>query len=325
MSTLSVVKPGLHTTIQDLGRWGLQSRGVPVAGPMDPYSHRLANALVGNSVEAATLEITLVGPELEFDDDRMVAVAGGEFDVTINGEMVPSNATPFPIRSGSRLAFGSRKFGSRAYIAVSGGIESPPVFGSRSTHVPSKMGGIEGRALVAGDRLPLGDPSRVRLKPVAFRRTLTDRLELTSRQDGKTCLRGRVRVLPGPQRDRFAAEALNLLQSAPYSVTSESNRMGYRLDGPRLPQIGTTEMISEATPVGSLQVPSSGQPILLMADRQTTGGYPKLATAISADIGIAGQLGPGDLLSFEIVTDREALDALVAKERALMAVEAGER
>src|SRR5437868_380133 len=147
------------TTVQDAGRWGFQSQGVPVAGPMDPVSHRLANALAGNDRDAALLEVTLLGPELVFEDERVVAVAGADFALTLDGRPVPPLA-PFPVAAGSHLRFGARRVGARAYVAISGGIMVPPTLGSRATHLVSAMGGVGGRALVAGDRLPLGVRSR---------------------------------------------------------------------------------------------------------------------------------------------------------------------
>jgi antagonist of KipI len=303
------------TTIQDRGRWGLQSRGVPVAGPMDPCSHRAANALVGNDDEAATLEVTLLGPELEFEDERVVAVAGAQFELTVDGRSVPASTT-FVVGPGARLRFGRRILGSRAYVAIAGGIMVPPTLGSRATHLISGMGGLEGRALKAGDRLPLGDlstapgltPSRVRPGRAVP--------AVTALPQGSA----RIRVLPGPQVDCFAADALETLQSAPYAVGAKSDRMGFRLEGPRLAHARGADIISDATPLGVLQVPASGQPILLMADRQTAGGYPKLATVISADIGVAGQLGPGDTLLFAVCSLRDAMAALIAQERAVMAL-----
>ena len=311
VGTLRVIKPGMLTTIQDAGRWGYQARGVPVAGPMDPVSHRLANALVGNFPDAAALEITLLGPELEFEDERLVAVTGAEFDMTLDGKAVRSNA-PFVAAAGSHLRFGERRRGARAYLAVSSGIAVPPMLGSRSTHLVSAMGGAAGRALAAGDRLPLGDPRRAEgavLAPQSAAVTLPDR-------------HARLRVLPGPQRDYFSDDALEVLQSAPYTIGHNSDRMGYRLEGPRLTHTRGADIISDATPLGVLQVPGSGQPILLMADRQTTGGYPKIATVISADIAVAGQLGPSDTITFAVCTPAEAMAALIAQERTLMAVEA---
>jgi antagonist of KipI len=305
-----VIKPGMLTTVQDAGRWGYQSRGVPVAGPMDPVSHRLANALVGNDPAAALLEVTLIGPELEFEDERLVAVAGADYDLSLDDRQVPSHA-PFTVSAGSRLRFGARRLGARAYLAVSGGINVPPMLGSRSTHLVSAMGGVGGRALIAGDRLPLGDsslPQGTVLAPQEPIVALPDRHAI-------------VRVLPGPQADYFTPDALDLLQSAPYLVGHNSDRMGFRLQGPRLTHARGADTISDATPLGVLQIPASGQPILLMADRQTTGGYPKLATVISADMAIAGQLAPNDTVAFVICTRAEALKALIAQERALMALE----
>jgi antagonist of KipI len=309
---IRVIKAGILTTIQDRGRWGFQSRGVPVAGPMDPVSHRLANALVGNDRDAAALEITLLGPELEFESERVVAVTGAEFALTIDDRpAAPSGA--FVVAAGTRLRFGSRRRGTRAYLAVSGGIAVPAVLGSRATHVISAMGGVNGRPLRAGDRLPLGDSKR------GWRTVAPPDEPLVDLPDGHA----RIRVLPGPQQEYFTADALDVLQSAPYRVGQNSDRMGFRLDGPRLTHIRGIDIISDATPLGTLQVPASGQPIVLMADRQTTGGYPKIATMVTADMAVAGQLGPGDTMAFEVCSPREAMAALIAQERWLLRLEAG--
>jgi len=307
---IRVIKPGMLTTVQDLGRWGLQSRGVPVAGPMDPCSHRIANALVGNTRDAAALEVTLLGPELEFDDERVVAIAGAEFDVRIDRTSVPTRA-PFVAAAGARLTFGARRRGTRAYLAVAGGIATPPVLGSRATHVISATGGLEGRALRAGDVVPLAAAPRAQGAgaPVAPIVPLPDRQAV-------------VRVMEGPQRDYFSADALDVLQSAEYTIGQDSDRMGFRLHGPPLSHSRGPDIISDATPLGVLQVPASGQPILLMADRQTTGGYPKIATVITADLAVAGQLGPGDAIRFAVCSAQHALAALIAQERALMPLEA---
>jgi allophanate hydrolase subunit 2 len=161
---VTVLKAGLLTTVQDAGRWGFQARGVPVAGPMDPVAHRVANALVGNAREAALLEVTLLGPELEFDDERLVAVTGADFELMLDGRPAPAYG-PFTVSAGPRLRFGARRIGARAYLAISGGIDVAPTLGSRATHLVSAMGGVNGRALVAGDRLPLG------LRPLAGLKT----------------------------------------------------------------------------------------------------------------------------------------------------------
>lgn len=305
-----VVKPGMLTTVQDAGRWGHQAQGVPVAGPMDPVSFRLANAIAGNLSTDAQLEVTLLGPELLFDDERAIAICGAEFDVTIDGWDVPMNARAV-VPAGGRLRFGRRQRGTRAYVAVEGGIALPQILGSRSTHVISGMGGYQGRALRAGDSVPLGrkGPSR---------RTATPPLLPVVPLPGS---HARVRVLAGPQQDLFARDALDVLRSGPYVIAHNSDRMGFRLEGPRLSHAGSADIISDATPLGVLQVPASGQPILLMADRQTTGGYPKLATVITADLPVAGQLAPGDTISFDVCTPREAIAALIAQEQALLRAE----
>lgn len=311
METLLVVRPGLLTTVQDRGRWGYQDRGVPVAGPMDPVAHRTANALAGNPPEAAALEITLIGPELVCSDDRVMAVAGAAFDVSVGGRRVPPRGV-FEAPRGATVAFGRRLGGARAYLAVSGGLDVPIVLGSRATHVMTRMGGLDGRPLRAGDDVPLGRPLECAgPPPPAAGGPSTDAAGLPPV----------VRVLPGPQEERFVADALGALQSGPYRLTPESDRTGYRLEGPTLAHSRRADVISDATPVGSLQVPSSGRPILLMADRQTAGGYPKIATVIAADLPVAGQLAPGDTVRFRVCSPREALSALIAQERTLMALE----
>lgn len=310
MGFLHVIKPGMLSTIQDRGRWGLQARGVPVAGPMDPVSHRLANAIVGNDPAAATLEVTLLGPEIVFDDDRAIAVTGAEFSLTAGDRSIPMH-TRVLVPAHLPLRFGARQRGARAYLAVAGGIAVTPTLGSRATHLISAMGGLDGRPLRAGDRLPLGEQRHARRTPPVPP-------ALTAMPPGEA----RIRVLPGPQDDYFVPSALDALQSAPYVVGPQSDRMGYRLEGPRLEHARGADIISDATPLGVLQVPASGQPILLMADRQTAGGYPKIATVITADMHPAGQLAPGDRIRFAVCSPREALAALIAQERALMSIEA---
>lgn len=307
MAHVTVLRPGLLSTVQDLGRWGWQAFGVSVSGPMDPRAHRMANALVGNPPDAATLEITLVGPELVFDESRTVAVCGADFVVTV-GHHLAAHGSSFCVPAGGHLRFGPRSRGARAYVAIEGGLALPPVFGSRATHLPSRMGGLDGRALAAGDRLPLGPPCEHR-GPARQGPTL----EMPKGH-------ARLRFLPDDTLDGFGRDAAAQLQSARYMVRPESDRMGYRLDGPVIHTTERGTMLSRPSPVGSIQVPHDGQPILLMADRQTTGGYPTLGTVITADVGLAGQLGPGDTVAFAACTPQEALAALIAQERGFMAV-----
>lgn len=310
---MTVLRPGLFTTVQDRGRWGFQSLGVPVAGAMDPVSFRLANALVGNPSSQAALEVTLDGPELEFHDDRIVAVCGAEFSLRLDDRAVVGGA-PIRIEAGSRLRLADRVRGARAYVAVSGGIDVPEVLGSRSTHPATHMGGLHGGPLRSGDVLPLGVP-RERHARRAGAVMSTDLIRLPSMEP---C---RLRVLPGPDLDRFDPEAWSRLTSSLYVVTGESDRMGYRLKGPAVPVLAEGFLLSEATVHGALQVPADGQPILLAADRHTTGGYPKLAVVITADLGLVGQLAPGDRISFVLCARAEAAHALLARERGLMPFE----
>ncbi len=258
------------------------------------------------AVDAATLEATVIGPTLEFDDDRTVAVTGGQFDVSLDARPV-SNGHAFSVRRGSRLTVGRRGSGARAYVAVSGGIAVAPVLGSRATHVMTRMGGLDGRPLRAGDLLPLGASRE--------RRNTGDRFASRARDSG------RLRILPGVHRQLFSDQAYRALQSGSYEVSQDSNRVGYRLEGTAIPHEPRADMISEATPMGAIQVPGSGLPILLMADRQTTGGYPQIATVIAADLPVAGQLGLGDPVSFVECLPGEAIAALVAREQSLLHLE----
>jgi len=294
--SVTVLKPGLLTTIQDEGRWGHQDRGVPVGGPMDWRSFHLANALVGNSRDAALLEATLLGPELRLEQTTHVALAGADLGAAIDGTALPVNFTQV-CKAGSVLRFGERRSGARTYIAFDGGIDVPPVLGSRATHVVSGLGGIDGRALKAGDVLALHESHETSRKP---------RVALRMPKGG-----ARLRVVRGPQDDCFDDPAFQVLQRTRFTISPQSDRMGYRLVGsertrPTLAESGTRPtvgrrpgpsgpgtMISDATFIGGLQIPPSGDPILLMADRQTTGGYPQMATVITADLPLAGQLAPG--------------------------------
>jgi antagonist of KipI len=330
---------------------------------MDAVAHRLANVIVGNARDAATLEATLLGPELRMEQDTWIAVSGADLHATVDGSAVPIHAA-VRCQAGSVLRFGDRHSGARAYVAFDGGIAVPPVLGSRATHVLSGMGGIDGRAVRAGDRIPLGTPpppsagahlAPHRASPGSPPRTLARwgggvrggdlatvrpyigtglgastgpvptgpvavvRADLQVRpreSDG-----ARLRVLPGPQADAFDASAFDMLQRTRYTIAPQSDRMGYRLIGGTTPPrtIGG-DMISDATFAGGLQVPPSGDPILLMADRQATGGYPQLAVVISADLPRAAQLAPGAWVEFEVCTRSEAISALIAQEGKLLAV-----
>lgn len=316
MAGLVIVKPGMLTTVQDEGRAGLQDIGVPVAGPMDLLSHRAANRAVGNDRHAAALEITLIGPLIAFEEEAVVAVAGADFALTLDGAPVPMWG-PIEVRAGARLAFGARARGARAYLAVAGGIAVPAVLGSRATSLVARMGPLGGRALAAGDRLPLAPerPRRIAQLPGSAAAITTSTAKARTAAP-VTLLDGgaRLRVMWGPQDHLFTEGARAALTAGRYVVTPQSNRMGYRLEGPSLAHRASADILSDATPNGTLQVPGSGQPILLMADRGTSGGYPKIATVITADLPLAGQLAPGDWVAFAACERLEALAALRAQE-----------
>jgi len=308
---LRVVKPGLFTTVQDLGRFGYQRFGMSVGGAMDRLAFRLANRLVGNPDQAAALEITVRGPELVFDHEAVIALAGADLSPSLDGTLLP-NWTAIKVGQGSTLSFGERRSGARTYLGLAGGIDVPLLLGSRSTHTRSRTGGLAGRALVTGDELRGGTPSPSAWQNVGRSVSTSARPPYSA---GPT-----LRVVLGPQADRFVPEAVERLTAGSYRLSPQSDRMGYRLVGAPLVHAGTAEMISDATPCGSVQVPTSRQPILLMADCQTTGGYPKLAVVISADLPLAAQLVPGDTITFSLVTLPEAQAALRAQRDGLEAI-----
>jgi antagonist of KipI len=303
-----VVKAGWLTTVQDLGRYGYQQYGVPVAGAMDCFAATVANRLVGNPDQAAVLELTLKGPELQFERKTVIAITGADLSPTIDSGGVPLWES-IVVSRGSRLSFCGRRAGARAYLAIAGSLDLPLVLGSRSTHCSSKTGGLEGRPLKPGDILCGGQPVE------SLDRLIGKRLPpwlLPCYGQSPT-----LRIVPGPQRGCFPDASLAILTGSSYTVAGESDRMGYRLTGPRIARNGSTQFISDCTAMGALQVPPDAQPILLMADRQTTGGYPKIAVVISADLPLAAQLAPGDTIRFTMCTVSEA-QAMLRQRRALL-------
>jgi len=298
---IHVLRPGLFTTIQDLGRDGYRRFGVSVSGAMDRWALVVGNRLLGNPDEAAGLEITVQGPELLFEQALPLVITGADLSPTGNGLPLPL-WTVVAMPAGSRLQFGLRRQGTRAYLTVAGGIDGPLILGSRSTHVRSGMGGHAGRALRKWDRLPVG-PERTAGTHYVGR-------ALPESHRPRYSASPTLRVVPGPQADRFTEDALSALCRNPYVLASESDRMGYRLRGLELEHRIAADIISDAVTFGTIQVPPDRQPILLMADCQTTGGYAKLATMVAADRSPAAQLAPGDRLSFIVITPDNAVDLL---------------
>ena len=296
MSALAVERPGLLTTVQDGGRWGTQHLGVPVSGWMDDWSARLANRLCGNADGDAVLEVTWLGPTLRADGAMSMAITGAVFDVTVGGFRM---RTPLAcdVADGALIEFGERQCGTRAYLAVSGGVAVEPVLGSRATDIRSGLGGLHGRRLQKGDVLPVG-ASAHRIGGV--------RTVAPSTWVG---LEPQLRVLRASAESPTADEQFNQLCEAQFRLAAASDRTGYRLMADRpLPDAPAT-LISQPVVTGAVQLPPGGTPLLLMADRQTTGGYAVAAVVIAADLPLAGQLGPGDGCRF---TPCEWLDAVAA-------------
>lgn len=303
-----VVKPGWFTTVQDAGRYGYQQYGVSISGAMDKRSCILANRLVGNRDDAATLELTLQGPELLFENESVIALCGADLHPFVDGRAIPL-WTSIVVLAGSRLTFGTRRTGARSYLAIAGGIDVPMVMGSRSTHVASQTGGLKGRVVAQGDIL-------ISRQPIPSPRDMTVRLVPEALRPSYLAV-ATLRILHGPQQLSLSDQALEVLTTNPYRLTSQSDRMGYRLEGTKLTYTERREWISDGTAMGALQVPSDEQPILLMADCQTTGGYPKIAVVISVDLHLAGQLLPGDTVNFRMTTLAAAQAALKADWHAL--------
>ncbi len=295
---LEVLDGGLLTTVQDLGRYGYERLGVPVAGAMDPFALQAANILVGNRPGEAALEITLVGPTLRATESCLIAITGADLSPRLNGQEMPMWMAVF-VRKGWLIEFGERKSGCRAYLAVAGGIDVPPIMGSKSTYLRGGFGGFEGRALKEGDLIPIGRPA-YHLPSLAGNEFPADRIPEYS-DAPEVC------VILGPQDDHFTEEGIATFLSSEYKVSPASDRMGYRLQGPEIAHKGPTGIISDGIALGSVQVPADRQPIVMMADRQTTGGYPKIATVISADIPLLAQCVPGaSTVTFKAITVEEA-------------------
>ncbi|MFF2752753.1 biotin-dependent carboxyltransferase family protein [Psychrobacillus sp. NPDC058041] len=312
--SVRVLNSGLLTTIQDIGRFGSQKYGVIVSGAMDIYSLRLANLLVGNRENEAALEITLYGATLQFDEDTVVAITGGDFLTTIDGIIVPI-WRPVLIKKKSILKFNSAIKGCRAYVAIAGGVNIPEIMGSKSTYLRAKLGGFDGRALQKGDILPIGDRNKLNNEIKKYIETNTiswsiNLNELISFKSDQT-----IRVLKGTEFDRFDKESQKTFFEHPYSVTLQSDRMGYRLEGTPISLSNNFDLISEGVTFGTIQIPPNGQPIILMADRQTTGGYPKIGQVITADLPSLAQLQPRAIIRFKEITLEEAENILFQNEQ----------
>ncbi len=294
MSSIDVMNGGILTTIQDSGRYGYQELGIPTSGVMDDYNYRLANILVGNNLDEAVLEMTYFGPTLKFNEDLTLAITGSDMNPKINGAAAPMFET-IKVKAGDTLQFGKVNEGVRGYIAFGGSIDVPLVNGSKSTHIKTKMGGMSGRALKAKDTLDIK-----KSKEKTMRRIPEKYLPKFNHCNV-------LRVVLGPQDDYFTEKGIHdLCKSGGYQVTKDFDRMGIRLKGTAIEHKETADIISDGTNFGSIQVPANGQPIILVADRQTTGGYTKIANVITPDLPKLAQVSFLDKILFQEVTIEEA-------------------
>lgn len=294
MPSMKVVKAGLCTTIQDIGRIGYQQYGVPVSGVMDEFAFRVANFLVGTDENNAVLEIPYLGPTLEFDFDITIAITGANLSPKINGQDIAMWKS-VNIRKGDVLTFSTIRSGVRAYLAFSAEIDVPFVNGSKSTLLKSRLGGFEGRQLKIGDILNFKNPKLVAKRKILASKYIPEYLKNEE-----------IRVVLGPQDDYFTEKGINTFLNSEYEVTKEADRMGMRLEGEAIEHKNKADIISDAAVFGSIQVPGNGKPIILLADRQTTGGYTKIATVIKAELPKLAQMTTGNKIKFRKLTVEEA-------------------
>ena len=306
---IAVLRPGLLTTVQDAGRPGHRASGMPVAGAMDRLALAAANLLAGNAPGAAALELTLAGGTLRFEAAAFAALAGADMRATLDGRPVPGGSS-FDVPAGGVLACGTAASGMRAYLAVHGGIDVPLALGSRSTYARAGVGGLEGRALRAGDRLPVGTPPGA---PPELASLAPGEWPGIHPPGGEVELR----MIPGPQDDLVHPEGMETLLSTRWTVTALSDRMGYRLDGPPVRLLAGADIVTDALVPGAVQVSNDGRPIVIMVDGQTAGGYVKPGVAIGPDLWRLAQARPGDGVRFRRCGMEEALAAL-AEERAMV-------
>jgi antagonist of KipI len=323
---LEVLQPGLFTTVQDGGRSGYRKYGVGGSGAMDAVSYQVANILVQNPLGAAALEVTLVGPTLRCTKDVVVAICGADFHPTVNGAPVPM-WRPLFIRKDAVLALRQAVQGCRAYIAVAGGIDVPCTMESRSTYVPAGLGGWKGRALVQGDVLPVGEvSSHPNIGGWCARQDGAchwPRWGVSPRIWSELLARSRIRALPGTHFAKLSRAAQTAVWSASFRVTPKADRMGMRLDGPSLPISMDRELVSAGVMPGTVQLPPGGQPMILMADAQTTGGYPRILHVATADLPKLAQKRPGDVIQFEEVDVASARRAWLRQQRVLHILRCG--
>jgi biotin-dependent carboxylase-like uncharacterized protein len=305
--TIRVLKPGLSTTVQAAGRYGYAHLGISPCGAADMLSLRIANLLVGNDQYAPALEMTLLGATLEFESDLLIAVSGAGCDCKVEQATIALNTT-VRVKAGSVLQCGSTSNAARVYLAVHGGLNVPLVMESASTDVRGSFGGFEGRRLKAGDRLQVGAPTTALPK------------QLRAGALGELRTDGPIRVTRGAQHDWFSSDEYEKFLATSYTVSEQSDRAGLRLKGEPVTQLQPRQLLTDGIPLGAIQVPQDGQPIILFVDQQTTGGYPKIANIVTADMYRVGQLRPRESLRFAEVSIPDAIDALRTRENWLKSI-----
>ncbi|MDQ0230771.1 biotin-dependent carboxyltransferase family protein [Metabacillus malikii] len=327
---INVLEQGLLTTVQDLGRTGYQQFGVGATGAMDDVAAKLANLLIGNDENDALLEITVIGPTLRFVQDTLIAIAGADLSATIEGERVP-RWKPVFVKAGTVLKFGRPKNGCRAYLAISGGFNVPIIMDSRSTYLRGGFGGYKGRALQRGDMLQMNNKySKLTQQLLTYfhnQRNTTPFItvnwtippSISKYVENKDA----IYFIKGPHFNHLNVEATNEFLTTTYTVTPNSDRMGYRLNGVPLKLSKSLQLLSEAVPVGTIQLPPDGQPIVLMADRQTIGGYPKIGYIATIDLPRLAQFMPGEKVKFKEISVQEAQVTLAERDRVLTLVQNG--
>ncbi|PQP83730.1 KipI antagonist [Paenibacillus sp. PCH8] len=320
--SIEVIRPGLLSSVQDEGRTGYRRHGIHVGGVMDTFAARAANMLVGNSRHEAVLEMTMTGPELRFQKSQLVSLCGADLTATVNHLPVPL-WRPVLFRAGSVLKFGPCPHGLRGYMAIAGGIDVPVVMGSRSTDLKTGLGGVEGRSLHTADLLSTGQSSAEaqcwlqhmeRHAEKNGRQTMAPAWFLSERERPDYYGRRIIRVMPGKDSSQFSEASLERFYTEGYVVSPQSDRMGYRLQGASLELDQPLDRLSEAVTHGTVQVPPDGQPIILMADHQTIGGYPVIAQVAQVDMPILAQARPGTRLAFEQITHEQGQQLYMEQE-----------
>lgn len=309
MTSIVIDSPGLLSTVQDGGRFGYQRFGMPVSGAMDAFSLQLANLLVGNGPDAAGIEATLTGPDITFEQDSVIAICGADMQPAINGRAIASYRA-VRVGHGDKLGFGRLISGCRTYIAFAGGLDVPEVMGSRSTYLRAGLGGWHGRPLQKGDHLPMGKSIR-NMQHVTLPDALVPSYSKTEA----------VRIIPGPEIGFLSSEGVVSLLTTPYRVSEQSDRMGYRLEGESVKlQKPGSDIISSGIASGTIQLTGTGQPIILMADHQTTGGYARVAVVASVDLTRVAQLRPGDEIRFSEISLEQAQLLLLERQKKLAGI-----